>query len=361
MRLLRRIQDATIDPAYQLSDVLRMCKILAARLDYPDFKDWIENELNGYNGIENLPKYRVIKSLNCFGNFIGFHARLSNVQIPLSVLQEDIKHLLTTKYIRESIGSLVDCIALAHQNRQHSLYYYWPTGVRDYLHCRAYPNMECVGAWTVITSSHLAAILDTVKSKILDFVLEIEKIAPDAGEAQLGEKPLPKTTIQAIFNNCILNQTALAESSFNTHHQGGEMSNIDIKAEGSSTISGNAFNSEVKGVLAGGDVSGEVNYSITQLKESNTPYSEELADKLIQLKAIIEEDHNLPEPDKIEALEQVKSLAEVSNNPQPEQAKIAKGAIRMLKGIATELPTATKLVEGLNQLLPAIATLLGLG
>jgi hypothetical protein len=33
----------------------------------------------------------------------------------------------------------------------------------------------------------------------------------------------------------------------------------------------------------------------------------------------------------------------------------------MLKGIATELPTATKLVEGLNQLLPAIATLLGLG
>ncbi|MGK7931659.1 MAG: hypothetical protein AB4041_09520 [Microcystaceae cyanobacterium] len=304
MSLLRRIQDATIDPAYQLSDVLRMCKILAARLDYPDFKDWIENELNGYDGMENLPNYRVIKSLNCFGNFIGFNARLSNVQIPLSILPENFR--ATTIYMVYSISSMVDCIDSVRLNRQHSLYYPWPTEMRDYLHDRAYPNMECSGAWTVITTSHLAAIIDTVKSKILDFVLEIEEIAPDVGKAQTGEKPLPEKTVASLFYKCIF-----------TEGKKVEMSNIDIKAE-------------------------------------------ELADKLIQLKAIIEEDHNLPEPDKIEALEQVKTLAEATNNPKHEKVKIATRAIRMLKGIATELPTATQLVEGLNKLLPAIATLLGL-
>lgn len=32
----------------------------------------------------------------------------------------------------------------------------------------------------------------------------------------------------------------------------------------------------------------------------------------------------------------------------------------MLKGLAAELPTATKLVEGISKLLPVIASLLGI-
>ena len=40
--------------------------------------------------------------------------------------------------------------------------------------------------------------------------------------------------------------------------------------------------------------------------------------------------------------------------------KLAKRAMTMLKGIAASLPTATKLVEGVGNLLPAIATLFGL-
>ena len=40
--------------------------------------------------------------------------------------------------------------------------------------------------------------------------------------------------------------------------------------------------------------------------------------------------------------------------------KLAKRAMTMLKGIAASLPTATKLVEGVGKLLPAIATLFGL-
>ncbi len=45
MSLLRQIQNATIDPKFQLADILRMCKILAARLDHKAFNEWINQEV----------------------------------------------------------------------------------------------------------------------------------------------------------------------------------------------------------------------------------------------------------------------------------------------------------------------------
>ena len=49
MNLLRKIQEATIDPQYQLADILRMCKILASRLKHSAFQEWVSHELDGYS------------------------------------------------------------------------------------------------------------------------------------------------------------------------------------------------------------------------------------------------------------------------------------------------------------------------
>ena len=92
MSLLRQIQDATVDPKYQLADILRMCKILAARLGHNDFKKWIEQELNGYENLEQLPDYRILRNLGCRGNFFGsFGAGIKNAPIPTTYLPEDFK------------------------------------------------------------------------------------------------------------------------------------------------------------------------------------------------------------------------------------------------------------------------------
>lgn len=61
----------------------------------------------------------------------------------------------------------------------------------------------------------------------MKFVLEIEAKAPDAGDVELGEKPLPDRTINVIFDKYILNQhhqTASSGSIIQTHNQGTHMS-----------------------------------------------------------------------------------------------------------------------------------------
>ncbi|MDF5707349.1 MAG: hypothetical protein PUP90_06625, partial [Nostoc sp. S4] len=83
---------------------------------------------------------------------------------------------------------------------------------------------------------------------------------------------------------------------------------------------------------------------------------------LTQLQEAITQSSDLPDEEKAEALEQVKTLAEAGKNPQEStKQKTAKTAITMLKGIFSGLPTVASLLEATNKLLPAIAKLFNLG
>lgn len=112
---------------------------------------------------------------------------------------------------------------------------------------------------------------------------------------------------------------------------------------------------------AGGNISGTVTATIGQLQESNAPEAAKLADLLKQLQTAIESDKNLSEDDKAEALEQVKTLAEAGQSPEEgAMQKTAKTAIRVLKGIITDLPAVATIVEVSQKLLPTIAQIFSL-
>jgi hypothetical protein len=66
-----------------------------------------------------------------------------------------------------------------------------------------YSNMNCMSAWKVIPNNALAALIDTIKTRVLNFSLEIEAQAPDAGEAQLNTSPLPQEKVTQVFNTYI--------------------------------------------------------------------------------------------------------------------------------------------------------------
>ena len=70
MTLLRDIQDAAINSEIDISTVLWQCKVLAVRLGNENFKNWVDQELNGYKIIDNLPDYRIL-SVDSKGDFSG--------------------------------------------------------------------------------------------------------------------------------------------------------------------------------------------------------------------------------------------------------------------------------------------------
>ena len=109
------------------------------------------------------------------------------------------------------------------------------------------------------------------------------------------------------------------------------------------------------------DISGTVTNSINQLPTSPQSDQPGLKELLTELQTAIEAETDLSDDDKAEALEQVKTLAEVGKNPQEStMQKAGKTAMKILKGTIAGLPSAATLVEACSKLLPMIAKLLPL-
>ena len=351
MNLLNDIQEAITNPSFRLADILRKAKVLAFRLDHQEFKDWVNQELNGYKSNDNMPEYRILREVDSYGSFEVAGTLANNIPISSLFLPEEYRELMRTIYIEQGV-EFIESLVQQSSNKL-TLCILWTPDKVDKLQPKVFTNGHCISAWRKVNVSSFVEVLDTVKNRILDFVLEIESKFPNAGDIQYGDKPIPKQDIQQIFNNCILHGSITSENA-----------PITISLQLKSVMTENRTNNfqarDISGVINLGMISGNVTNSINQLKESNTPYSDQLADLLSQLKSCIESEHELNFEDKEEALEQVSVLAEAGQNPQDgAMKKAAKTAITMLRGIKDGVPKAVTLVEGLNHLIPEVVKFFG--
>lgn len=215
MSLLREIQSAAIDSSVPLTSLLRKCKVLAARLGNEEFKNWIDNELNGYKSKEDLPKYRVL-IVNSKGHFSGsFQSGLRNADIPMTCMPKKFRESLSHSYMMSPVAALE---SLVSGNDSGTLTEPWNPDIVAHFGDKIYEDMNCMQAWKVIPTSALVAALDTIRTRILSFVLEIEAEAPEAGEAPANSSPVPQDRVQQIFNTYISgNVQNIANASPGTH------------------------------------------------------------------------------------------------------------------------------------------------
>jgi len=200
MSLLRDIQNSAVDSNESIGTLLRKCKILAARLGDSEFKAWVENELNGYYKRESLPEYRIFK-VTCKGNFSGgYGSSLNNAEIPMGCIPKELREGLSTSHLAQPISSIE---SLINDSDSGTAQEPWPPDVT--VHCgeNIYRGMNCLEAWKVIPINTLVGILDMIRSKVLNFVLEIEAVDPEAGDAPLNSKPVAKEKVQQIFHTYI--------------------------------------------------------------------------------------------------------------------------------------------------------------
>lgn len=199
MSLLRDIQNSAVDVNTDTATILRKCKILAARLGNVKFKEWIDFELNGYPSKDKLPSYRILNTIS-FGDFCGpFGSGARNLPIPPSCLPKEFREYITTSYLTAPISSYTELLSAQGKNPIEQ----WPADLIANFGQNIYQNQNCISAWKIIPRNFIATVLDTIKTRILDFVLEIENEAPDAGEAPPNSPPIAQEKVTQIFNTYI--------------------------------------------------------------------------------------------------------------------------------------------------------------
>lgn len=200
MSLLRQIQDAAASSESPLSDLLRRCQILASRLRSEDLAGWVALELNGYPSRDAVPDYRVLRGVPSVGDFSAPGRILKNLTIAPASLPEVVRPWVPTHHFTDGVRVYEEAL---RGNDDGAVRYAWPADLVALCASDMYQGMSCLRAFKVVSTAAVAGMLDTVRTRVLGFALEIEQANPEAGDAPANTTPVPPQLVSQIFNTQI--------------------------------------------------------------------------------------------------------------------------------------------------------------
>jgi hypothetical protein len=171
LELLRQIQDGAVSAAVPVSELLRRCQVLAARLNLSEMGEWVRYELNGYPTEVDLPDYRIFSGI-AKGHFLGpFGSGLRNAVLPANNLPKEFRDWARKAYFRQPIAALQE---VADEKGRGDVYCAWPGDLIAQVQHRFYENMVLGQAWRSVSRSDFVSAVETVRNRILTFALEAE-------------------------------------------------------------------------------------------------------------------------------------------------------------------------------------------
>lgn len=151
--------------------LLRKIKILATKLEQKELLDFINYEINGYSNTQPIPTYRKIPTAMQWYISNWFHA-YNNQAISISHIKDmEMKDYLQYSYALEWISGIM------HYIDEWKSFIYEAVDVVCFRHLEQQyaSGYKILQANKVIPLAKLKEIIDIVRNKLLDFLLELSK------------------------------------------------------------------------------------------------------------------------------------------------------------------------------------------
>ena len=189
MSLLDDILTAAIDEKVAVSALLMKCRLLAHRLGHEEFKQWVVWELEGYPKGVSVPDYRKVPT-NLKMDLRTFEGIYNNYPVPVEAIPEKLFNDLKEINFRVEISSLEK---MSTDSKGSALKAPWGDMAHTFqrfnqLAADGKLNGTVLDLWQEFSPGQIAGICDTVRGRVLDFTVEIQKKLPNAGEIS-GDSP----------------------------------------------------------------------------------------------------------------------------------------------------------------------------
>lgn len=173
MKLIDDIINELVDLEKPLSNALLKTKVLASQINNINLATWIDGELNGFFDPKVLPSYRKVQG-EIKGTYTIGTTKYSNVQISLSHLDDEIYNSIKSIYIMDSVAALE---VLIKNNSLKGISINAET--KEYIE-KSIINLgnhyyQLISIYKVPSQTFITNILITVRSKLLEFLLAIQK------------------------------------------------------------------------------------------------------------------------------------------------------------------------------------------
>lgn len=168
MKLLDEIIADLSSDKPNLTNALLKTNVLLHRLGKKDLIEWVNNEVNGYSEDSQLPPYRVVNA-EVLANFANMAYQYTNHPIPLSHLDKEYREILETANLRQSL-SVLEEFALSK-----SIQSPIPIEANVILNKGLASGYHIQRAWCEVSTTAITQILTEVRSRLLDFILELNE------------------------------------------------------------------------------------------------------------------------------------------------------------------------------------------
>ena len=171
MKLISDIINELMDYGAPISGALLKTKVLAARINNNGLLEWVNGELNGYGEETILPAYRITSGI-LSGNYMNSQWKYSNTAMPISHLTNEECENLTEIIIRDSLSAVEDLIS--KKGIKISVSSQQKTYLEQTIRGSGNPYFQILNVHLDIPASFFTNITAVVRSKLLDFMLEVE-------------------------------------------------------------------------------------------------------------------------------------------------------------------------------------------
>ena len=172
MNLIETIRAGLTSDSAQTANILRQARVLAHEYRSPELREWVVFELDGYTDASKVPSYRQF-ILPLLGTFHGpLQRRMSGVTITAMGLPEPAKEMAETLTIFDGVAALEDMLASGETRFHRTLMPEITLLLRETTKMTG--RMVLFEAYQELPRYLITGILDNVKNRLLEFVLDLQ-------------------------------------------------------------------------------------------------------------------------------------------------------------------------------------------
>jgi hypothetical protein len=182
--LLDDIIELLSSPSGSLSEALLKTKVLLHQIGKKDLVGWVNNELNGYSD-GKVPEYRIV-SAEVKANFANGAWSYTAHPIPLAHLSDTLREGLTSTSVKNSVAVIEQDVTGKAEGK---LVCPIPVEASAELSRGLANGLVVQSAWCELNMPQVRNILVQVRSRLLDFLLELkDTIGPVSKPEELATR-----------------------------------------------------------------------------------------------------------------------------------------------------------------------------
>lgn len=210
MKLADEIIDSLSTEKCSLTEALLKTKVLLHKIGHKELVEWVNNELNGYPDPDTVPAYRILPA-QVLANAASIGWQFTAHPIPIGHLTDEQREGLERSKMPQSLAVLEKLVAKDEGFLRAPI----PMEFNGLLGKQLVKGVRIQSAWCQISIPDVSSIFIQVRSRLLDFLLELnEKLSGDLDENQL-RKQTDAIDAPGMFRNAIFgdNTTILVGNS----------------------------------------------------------------------------------------------------------------------------------------------------